>query len=174
MFSFTYVYNRYDLLIPFLRDKCSHRALFDAPIKTNPAGVIGTDIKTWFAAYHVKTIGLLDKKKFNLAINTTAAHISQVIIGQEVMLKMRTESALYGKEAIKQYQKSKAKSINRRKDYEAQKDIEKTVVKNAKERGENPGSAHTVAKAMVKIARNPKVYASARKPRQARKGKKPR
>jgi hypothetical protein len=173
-FSFTYVYNRYDLLIPWLKAKCSKQALFTPPVKSNPSNLIGTDIKMWFAAHHVKSIGLLDKRKFQAAINTTAQHIARVVVGQERIIQRRTESEKYGKEAVKHYQKRKAKNINRRKDYEAQKKIEKEVIKNAVSKGENPGSSHTVAKALVKMARQPKTSRLVKSGRSAKRVKRPR
>jgi hypothetical protein len=174
MFSFTYVYNKYDLLIPWLKPKFSMRALFEPPVKSNPSNLIGTDIKMWFAAHHIKSIGLMDKRKFKIAINTTAQYIGKVVISQERMLMLRTQAAQAGKEAVQDYQKRKAKNINRKKDYESQKKIERAVTQNAIAKGENPGSAHTTARTLVKLARDPRMSRLAKSPRSAKKPKRAR
>ncbi len=174
MFSFTYAYNKYDLLIPWLKSKCSHRALFQLPVHTNPRAIIGTDIKLWFAAFHIKNIGLFDKRKFTVAINTSAPHIGRVVIPQEAMLKMRQDAQNAGVENSKREAKRKAKNISRHKDYEAHKDIEREVINHAHSTGQHVGSAHEIAKTMVKHAKAPRTARMLKSSRTARKPKKSR
>jgi hypothetical protein len=157
MFTFTYVYNKYELLIPWLKGKCSHQALFNPPIKTNPQQLVSSDIKLWFAAYHIKRLGLQDKRKFQVATNTTAQHIGQIVIGQEVMLKLRTQTEATNKENLRRQQKRKQKNDNRKKDYATQKTIEDNVAQYARATGQHVGSAHQVAKTAVKVARSPRT-----------------
>jgi hypothetical protein len=116
----------------------------------------------------------MDKRKFKVAINTSAQHIGKVVIGQDRMLALRTQSAQAGKEALRHYQKQKAKNINRKKDYIVQKGIERDAVKQLKANGDNPGSAHTIAKAMVKLAKQPRTVRAIKGSRKAKEPKKAR
>jgi len=180
LFSFTYVYNKHNLLIPWLKTKCSKKALFDAPVKTNPHQVLGSDIKMWFAMYHIKMIGLTDKRKFKIMINTSIGHIAKVVLSQETMLVLRTRAERFGKETVKAQAKQKAKraDYNNRQRLEkaAIKGIESHLRKEANRTGEHIGYTHTMAKNLVKLAKSAKtarVINRARSPKQSRQARRP-
>jgi len=175
MFAFTYVYNKYDLLIPWLKQKCSKQALFDPPVKTNPQQIPGVDIKMWIAMFHIKTIGLIDKRKFQIAINTSIQHISKIILSQETMLVLRTKAEKFGKETAKAEGRQKAKQIakGKRRELEraAVKGIEENLRAEANRTHQHINNTRTIAKNLVKLAKSARTARAvnrAKTPKQAR------
>jgi hypothetical protein len=60
-FSYTYALNKWGIIIPFLKSKCSPKALTDAPKVRNPVEVYGFEKSCYFASMYIKQAGLTNK-----------------------------------------------------------------------------------------------------------------
>lgn len=174
-FTFTYAFNKYKLLIPWLKDKCSIQCLTKPAVIRNPNSIIGTDMKTWFAAYHIKRIGLLNKERFKANINVNINRISGNVLSQDQMLRIRILKEKAGKENIRIAHSNKTKEMNNmiREEYTTGKKIEKQIAeRNTKVPLENRIDEHLISKKLAKQAIQSKYSISSRNPRQSRMARK--
>lgn len=132
-FTFTYAYNKYGLLVPWLINKCIPDCLNKPAIHRNRGSQIGSDMKTWFAAYHLQKIGLLNYKlKFEDAINTTKSSIQKVVLSQGAMLLHRQRTAELNarkSQANRDAARASQREESRFKDYRSKKNLEHSIQK---------------------------------------------
>lgn len=60
-FTYTYVWNKFDGIILWLKNKCGSLALKRPPLEKNPNLILGFSKTLWFAAISIKKNGLLNK-----------------------------------------------------------------------------------------------------------------
>lgn len=65
-FTWAYVFNQNDMLIPALRQKCSPIALKQAPIVRNPSETMGYNKYVYYAYLLMRLYNLFDKAEFDL------------------------------------------------------------------------------------------------------------
>jgi hypothetical protein len=167
-YTYTYAYNKYGLIIPWLKSKCMNKCLTVPAVQKNPDHTIGVDINMWFAAYHMKLVGILDKRKFDLNINTSQSHIAKVVYSQSYMAQLRSDAETIGRLAEKNMKQAKDASKAKENEYRATKHLEKLVKEHIQHTTRQPVNAHAVAHSIIKKAKTPKI---ARLARQARKPK---
>jgi hypothetical protein len=105
-FSYTYALNKWGIIVPFLKSKCSSKALSDAPKVRNPVEVYGFEKSCYFACMFIKQAGLTNK--FDLDSNLfifNKGKILKMVATQEDKLKQYN---LY--KANKKKGKTKSKS----------------------------------------------------------------
>lgn len=61
MFTYTYVLNKNDMIVPIVKNKCSNIALTQAPTIKNPVESYGFEKSCYFACKYIKQLGLLNK-----------------------------------------------------------------------------------------------------------------
>ena len=61
MFTYTYVLNKHNMIVPKLKNKCSSRALTEPPTIKNPIESYGFEKSCYFACRYLKERGLLNK-----------------------------------------------------------------------------------------------------------------
>lgn len=61
MFTYTYVLNKNNMIVPKLKNKCSQKALVDPPTIKNPVESYGFEKSCYFACKYIKEKGLLNK-----------------------------------------------------------------------------------------------------------------
>ena len=155
-FTFTYAYNKYGLLVPWLINKCIPQCLNTPAMQRNRSSQIGSDMKTWYAAYHLQKIGILNyKSRFDDMVNTSKSSIQKVVLSQGAMLLHRQNTAELNKrkaQASSDARKAQAKANNRFSDYRQRKDYEHAIQKKL---GPKVNST-VVAKRVAKKAKGPR------------------
>lgn len=170
-FTFTHAFNRYDLLIPWLKNRCISECLTKPAFEKNPNDIIGTDKCLWFAAYHLRRTGMHIKAHFEKFINTNYAHIEKIIIDQEKMLKLRARSEARSRreqQEAKKHSNAKAQATARFDTYRATKDIESKIIQhNARnpQKKINPRVAKTITSKVSRTAKSARSSRSARRSR---------
>ena len=61
MFTYTYVLNKYDMIVPIIKHKCSNTALTTPPAIKNPVESYGFEKSCYFACKYLKQMGYLNK-----------------------------------------------------------------------------------------------------------------
>lgn len=164
-FSFTYAYNKYGLIIDWMKDKCIPKCLTDPAVMKNPRTAIATDMKTWLAAYHVQQLGILHyKKKFEATINTNVNDIHAGVKHQYTMLMYRQK---VHDTAVERTRNARAdrRAQQRFVDYREQKDYQHALEKSGLRDKVNPVTA---SRRIAKVARSARNARSSRSPRRHR------
>lgn len=124
IFSYTYTFNKYGLLVDWLKNKCMKQCLSTPALEKNPQNIIGTDKSVWFAAFHFLRNGLKYKSQFARYINATYQQVITNVVSQERMMAQRMRSEQVGRHQLK-LEKEASKSKNGAyAGYRAQKDIQ--------------------------------------------------
>jgi hypothetical protein len=156
MFTYTYAYNKYNLIIPWLKTKCSKRCLIEPAVRKNPRSIIGTDAITWIAAYFISRTGLLGKSRFITHINTSVDHIKRVVFNQDQMLKIRNDTEENAKRLERAHNEVKIRQYHRKEEHAATKQLEKALERHARAT-KTPIHPRTAAKRIIKAARKAKL-----------------
>jgi hypothetical protein len=101
LFTYAYVYNQDDIIIDFLKDKVSKKALTDPPDKRNPNQSYGFEKSVYFALLYI-----MDKKLYTKAFLKT----------QETSLELVHENVLSCDEKLEQNKQMKLKEQQEKKD----------------------------------------------------------
>lgn len=160
-FTFTYAYNKYGLLVPWLTDKCIPDCLNRPAVHRNRGSQIGSDMKTWFAAYHLQRIGILNYKlRFDDMVNTSKSSIQKAVLSQGAMLLRRMRIADINKkkaQASKAASKANQRETNRFNDYRAKKELEHSIQKTYHNKVNSSAVSSRVAK-KARTSRKPKSH----------------
>lgn len=167
-YTYTYAYNKYGLLVPWLKSKCMNKCLTVPAVQKNPDHTVGVDINMWFAAYHIKLLGILDKRKFDLNINTTQPHIAKVVYSQSYMTQLRADTETIGRLSEKNIKKAKDANKSKEHEYRETKHLEKLVKEHIQHTTKQPVNAHAIAHAIIKKAKNPRMARLARKAKKSK------
>ena len=108
MFTYTYVLNNNNMIVPKLKHKCSPRALTEPPTIKNPVESYGFEKSCYFACKYIKEKGLLNKTVVdnNLYIfDEFKLHAS--VASQDAKLKEYNLAKKANKSSIKQTKRAK-------------------------------------------------------------------
>ena len=88
MFTYTYVLNKNDMIIPIVKNKCSNLALTQAPTVRNPVESYGFEKSCYFACKYLSDMGYLNKDLLdqNLTVFNPVA-LQGLVKSQEAKMK---------------------------------------------------------------------------------------
>ena len=149
-YTYAYVYNNYDLMIDFLKDKYNDMILSDNPIIKNPGEVINFEKSVYFACKYIKSNGTflnkvalasfskpLDTKKFKDSIRSTDT-IDLEIKKENNRIKEENEKNKYDrKHALDNALESRPKKIINKITGTTKKRNDHRIVPHAKIRGKS-------------------------------------
>ena len=108
MFTYTYVLNKYDMIVPKLKNKCNPRALTEPPTVKNPVESYGFEKSCYFACRYLKERGLLNKGVIDQNLSVfNELKLQAVISTQEAKLKEYNLIKKANKSSLKQTKRAK-------------------------------------------------------------------
>lgn len=170
-YSFTYVYNKYKILIPWLTGKCMHMCLTTPPVRKNPNMIVAADMKTWLAVKFFKELDIFNKQKFSTMINTDMRYLEKIVIGQHQMLAIIQAAEKMNKEEARRKFNVQDLVKIRHDEYVRKRDLEKAVIDYNAKKDHTPVNPRVVAARAAKgyrVARQARGNRNPRQPRQPR------
>jgi hypothetical protein len=117
-FTYTYVLNKNDILVKFMKPKCSPEALKDAPKVRNPVEAYGFEKSCYYACHFIKDMGLTNK--FDIDQNLflfSQGKLMRTIASQEDKLKEYNlvKSSKKAKSSVSSATKKKKTTVKKKK-----------------------------------------------------------